>query len=443
MKPLLIGLLLDVSSSMAMPLQQGNTATRLHGLEEAVEDLVTRARSFVEESPSGGAGLFGIFAYGFGFGNLRTLVQGRSVPAVRHLLSIGLDSDEVIDGAALLEDWIHYRDNLEALTRDMLGTTPMVEAFSRAELLLNALQETSVYDEQPVLLVVSDGAPTDPPDLGPGLVRGIAERIQSRGAVIVSCFVGAEDTTLMKTLYAEPESGWSAGARLLFDCASPVASHPAFYAHLTEYDWQIPAGARLFTQINQPEALAEFSQLLLSPVEQAAERLVTEPRNARSVGREPVSIMVSYSHADAAYVEESRGSLLSYLRALERENVTFWWDRRLRAGDIWDGEIEKQLQRADIALVFVSQAFLNSCYCRKEARAFIQRRRAGGLRILPVILSACDWLNEPWLAETQVLPADGRNIEQHYSLPGKRKALYLSILHELRAAVANKRTGDL
>ena len=432
MKPLLIGLLLDVSSSMAKPLQQGNTTPRLRRLEEAVDDLMIRARSFLEESPNGGAGLFGIFAYGFGFDNLLTRIRGRSVPAVRHLFS-GSDSDDVIDGAILLEDWIHYRDNLAALTRDMLGTTPMVEAFSRAERQLNALQETSVYDEQPVLLVVSDGAPTDPPDLGPGLVRGIAERIQSRGAVIVSCFVGAKDTTLMRTLYAEPESGWSAGARLLFDCASPVASHPAFYAHLTEYDWQIPAGARLFTQINQPEALAEFSQLLLSPIEQAEERLVTEPRNA-PVGRKPVSIMVSYSHADAAYVEESRGSLLSYLRALERENVTFWWDRRLRAGDIWDGEIEKQLQRADIALVLVSQAFLNSSYCRKEARAFIQRRRDGGLRILPVILSACDWLNEPWLAETQVLPADGRNIEQHYSLPGRRKALYLSILHELRAA---------
>lgn len=436
MKPLLIGLLLDVSRSMARPLQQGSTATRLGRLVEAVDDLVTRARSFVEESPNGGAGLFGIFAYGFGFGNLRTRFQGRSVPAVRHLLSIGSDSDDVIDGATLLEDWIHYRDNLAALTHDMLGTTPMVEAFSMAERLLNALQETSVYDEQPVLLVVSDGAPTDSPDLGPGLVRGIAERIQSRGPVIVSCFVGAEDTTLTKTLYADQESGWSAGARLLFDCASPVASHPAFYAHLTEYGWQIPAGARLFTQINQPEALAEFSQLILSPVEQSEERFITEPRNTRPVGRKPVSIMVSYSHADAAYVEESRGSLLSYLRALERENVTFWWDRRLRAGDMWDSEIEKQLQRANVALVLVSQAFLNSSYCAKEARAFIEQRRAGGLRIVPVILSACDWLNEPWLAQTHVLPADDRNIEEHYSLPGKRKALYLSILHELRVAAA-------
>jgi TIR domain len=436
MKPLLIGLLLDVSSSMALPFQRESTATRLHQLEEALDDLVARARGLSVDAPNGGVGLFGIFALGFGFGNLRTRIQGRNVPAVRHLLSIGSDSDDVVDGATLLQSWTRYRDHLAALTADMLGTTPMVEAFSRAERLLDALQATNMYDEQPVLLVVSDGAPTDPPDLGPGLVRRAAEKIHARGTVIISCFVGAQETAFTKTLYTRPQPDWPAGARLLFDCASDVASHPAFYAHLTEYDWQIPDGARLFTQVNQLDSLAEFSQTLLSPIEQSKERLVAEPLNASTAARKPVSVMVSYSHADKAYVNESRGSLLSYLRALERESVTFWCDRRLRAGDVWDNEIEMQLQRADIALVLVSQAFLNSSYCDKEAKAFIERRRTNGLRIVPIILSPCDWRNQPWLAETQVLPVDGRNIEQHYSLPGKRKALYLSILHELSAAAA-------
>lgn len=436
MKPLLIGLLLDVSSSMAKPLQRGNAATRLHRLEEAVDDLVARARTVADETPNGGAGLFSIFAFGFGFGNLFTRLQRRHVPAVRHLLSIGADSDDVVDGATLLQRWNQYRDNLVSLTGDMLGTTPMVEAFSRAERLLTALHAAGAYDEQPVLLVVSDGTPTDPPDAGPALIRAIAERIRSRGTAIVSCFVGTQDTAFTKTLYAAPQSDWPAGAQLLFDCASPVASHPAFYAHLTEYDWQIPPGARLFTQVNEPDSLAEFSQLLLSPLEQAGEHLMAPPLDARPAGAKPVSIMVSYSHADAQYVNEDRRSLLSYLRGLERENVTFWWDRRLCAGDLWDSEIEAQLRHADIALVFVSQPFLNSAYCAKEARTFIERRRANGLRIVPIILSPCDWLHQPWLAETQALPGNGRNVEEHYTLPGKRKALYLKILHELRAAAA-------
>jgi hypothetical protein len=416
---------------MAKPMQYGNTATRLHRLEETVDDLVARARAFAEESPEGAAGLFQVFALGFGFGNLRTKILGKEVPAVRNLLSVEKDSDDIIDGAALMQNWERYRDNIAALTTDMLGTTPMVEAFGRAERLLNRLQRHTAYRDQPVLLVVSDGSPTDPPDTGPELVRRAAERIRNAGTALVSCFVGSENTHFAKTLYAKPQPEWPPGARLMYECASPVTSHPAFYAHLAEYEWEIPDGARLFTQVNQPESLAEFSQLLLSPIDGSAGRLPSAAVPAQA----SVSVMVSYSHADSAYVGDSRGSLLSYLRVLERENVSFWCDRSLHAGDLWNSEIESQLQAADIALVLVSQAFLNSSYCTKEARAFIERRRANGLRILPIILSACDWTSQPWLAETQLLPLDGRNIEQHYALPGKRKALYLQILRELRTSV--------
>jgi hypothetical protein len=436
MKPLLIGLLLDVSSSMALPLQRGKSETRLHSLEESIEDLIARARGLMETAPLSGKELFGIFAFGFGFGNLRSRFQGRNVPAVRHLLSLGADSDDVVDAVTLLNNWDEYRENISRLSADMLGTTPMVEAFSRAERLLDEVRKQANHDEQPVLLVVSDGAPTDPPDEGPALVRAAAERIQRKGAVIVSCFVGAQEMPLRRTLYSTLQTEWSAGAKLLFDCASPVATHPAFYAHLTEYDWEIPAGARLFTQLNQLEQLAEFSQLLLSPIDQTPDQAAASPPSSRHAGRLPVKVMVSYCHADSKYVSEDRGSLLSYLKSLEIGNVKFWCDRQLNAGDLWNGEIEAQLQAADVALVLVSQAFLNSSYCSKEAGVFIERRRIDGLRIVPVILSACDWERQPWLKETQVLPRDGRNIEEHFALPGKRKALYLSILNELRAAAA-------
>jgi hypothetical protein len=432
MKPLLVGLLLDVSSSMAKPMHKGDAATRLHRLQEAVDDLVARARAIVDESPERIDGLFHVFAFGFGFGNLRTLAFGRNVPAVRNLLTLGEDNDDVIEGAVLLRDWERYRENIGRLTLDMLGTTPMVEAFGRVERLLDNLESRRFYRDQPVLLVVSDGTPTDPPDTGPQLVRSAAERIRDRGTAIVSCFVGSQDTRFAKTLYAKPQAEWPPGARLMFDCASPVTSHPAFYSHLTEYEWEVPEGARLFTQVNQVDSFAEFSQVLFSPLEAAN----VEPPSSAAHTRVPISVMVSYSHTDAAYVSDNRGSLLSYIRGLERENVTFWCDRSLRAGDLWNSEIEARLQTADIALILVSQAFLNSSYCTKEARTFIERRRASGLRIIPVILSACDWSSQPWLAETQVLPSGGRNVEEHYKLPGKRKALFLEILKELHASVA-------
>src|SRR5947208_4052000 len=109
-----------------------------------------------------------------------------------------------------------------------------------------------------------------------------------------------------------------------------------------------------------------------------------------------VRVFVSYSHADAQYLD--KGSLMSFLRGLEGEGVEFWTDRRIVAGDEWDDEIRSGMAQADIALVLVSQSFLDSDYCSSvEIAEFLERRRDSGLVILPVILSPCEWERHSWL----------------------------------------------
>jgi hypothetical protein len=148
-----------------------------------------------------------------------------------------------------------------------------------------------------------------------------------------------------------------------------------------------------------------------------------------------VKVFVSYSHADSKFTDDNKTSLLSFVRGLERKGVTFWWDKRLNAGDIWDDEIESQMEKADIALVLVSQAFLNSSYCiKREARSFIKSRKSRGLKIIPVILSACNWSDYDWLEKTMVLPREGKNIESHYQNKGKQKELYLEIFRAIEKA---------
>ena len=77
---------------------------------------------------------------------------------------------------------------------------------------------------------------------------------------------------------------------------------------------------------------------------------------------EKIMILVTYSHADAPYL--GKNSLLGYLRGLEKDNVEFWTDREIKAGELWDDVIKAKIQEADIALVLVSQAFLDSDYCQ-------------------------------------------------------------------------------
>jgi TIR domain len=146
----------------------------------------------------------------------------------------------------------------------------------------------------------------------------------------------------------------------------------------------------------------------------------------------PVNVFVSYSHLDAPYL--GKDSLIGYLSGLTTEGFTFWTDRDLVTGDPWDDRIRDQVHRADIALLLVSQAFLNSRYCQQvEIREFLERRAIEGLRLYPIILSPCDWRTQTWLAELQSQPRDGKTVEMDYTDPGQRKALFLTILEELRA----------
>ena len=146
-----------------------------------------------------------------------------------------------------------------------------------------------------------------------------------------------------------------------------------------------------------------------------------------------VNIFVSYSHRDDSYLAPDE--LLGFLRGLERdEDVRFWVDTKLAGGDRWDDEIRTQLERAHIALVLVSQSFLDSVYCRDvEVAEFLKRRRDHGLQFFPVLLSACEWERHAWLSEHQMLPGGDETIEESYTEPGLRKRMYLRIRKELRA----------
>jgi class 3 adenylate cyclase len=150
-------------------------------------------------------------------------------------------------------------------------------------------------------------------------------------------------------------------------------------------------------------------------------------------------VFVSYSHRDPEYLGSD--SLLGFLRGLEaEEGVEFWTDERLEAGTFWDDEIQKRLRDSDIALVLVSQSFLDSSYCSSvEMSTFLGRCREEGLIIFPVILSPCEWERHEWLASRQFLPSGGETIEEHYGDPGRRKRLFLKIRQELRGAIVRAR----
>jgi hypothetical protein len=149
-----------------------------------------------------------------------------------------------------------------------------------------------------------------------------------------------------------------------------------------------------------------------------------------STPHETIKVFVSYSHRDTKYLEGD--SLLGYLKGLEDEQVVFWTDRHIRIGESWDEVIKTQLQNAHIALVLVSQHFLDSKYCKNVE---IQGLLAHQSYLFPIILSPCEWQRHEWLSSRQFLPSGDRTIEEHYTDPGQLKRLFLEIRKQLRERV--------
>lgn len=139
-----------------------------------------------------------------------------------------------------------------------------------------------------------------------------------------------------------------------------------------------------------------------------------------------VQIFVSYSRKDAQYLKEIQ--LVEFMRGLEKEEVgvELWMDKEIMTGARWDEVITEQIRRSDIALLLVSQSYLDSEYCNKEVRA-LQKKV-----IVPIILSPCDLEPHQWLTEVQLPHDAAETLEGNYQDSSRRKELFVKIRKDLK-----------
>jgi formylglycine-generating enzyme required for sulfatase activity len=133
-------------------------------------------------------------------------------------------------------------------------------------------------------------------------------------------------------------------------------------------------------------------------------------------------LFISYSHKDRAYLER----LWIHLHPLETQyGLQRWDDSRLQPGDLWLEEIEKALQRAQVALLLVSPDFLASAFIqRKELPPLFEAAKKDGLKILWVPLLPSSWKRY-------------RQIEQYQAvIPVERTLAEMDAVERDRALVA-------
>jgi S1-C subfamily serine protease len=142
--------------------------------------------------------------------------------------------------------------------------------------------------------------------------------------------------------------------------------------------------------------------------------LARNDRGSPGVPDDLVRVFVSYAREDKRWLDpEYRFNLVPFLAdSLRRQGVSFWIDKRLVAGDEYRRLIESEIDRADIALLMVTQSFLNSQFIESVEMPHIEgRARRGQMLAAPVLVEPCDWQDYPLLADRQMVPASNPLVE--------------------------------
>src|SRR6185437_12234254 len=143
---------------------------------------------------------------------------------------------------------------------------------------------------------------------------------------------------------------------------------------------------------------------------------------------QPTRVFYSYSHKDAALRDE----LETHLAALKRGGIIQGWsDRDITGGQEWAGQIDSNLEAADMILLLVSADFINSDYCYdKEMARALERHEAGTARVIPIVLRPVDWETTPF-HKLQALPTSAKAVT---TWPNRDEA-WVDVVRGIRQAI--------
>jgi hypothetical protein len=96
-------------------------------------------------------------------------------------------------------------------------------------------------------------------------------------------------------------------------------------------------------------------------------------------------VFISYCHKDRGWLNR----LKLHLKKLEeRRLIESWDDTKIQKGRLWREEIEKQLARANVAVLLVTDNFWNSAFISEnELPPLLEKARSGGCSVLWLAVS--------------------------------------------------------
>lgn len=193
------------------------------------------------------------------------------------------------------------------------------------------------------------------------------------------------------TAASEAFREWYAAACVLFD---------KWFYPLDE-DWvkfqNIDTRGNGFSLNTEFNGIYSTYKLLMSRLKEGRELKKIRRTNTLSIAKQgtfaadkKINIFISYSHSDSQWLER----LKIHLKALSRiyDEIEYWEDTKLRGGDKWYEEISNAIQKANVAILLVSTAFLASDFITSdELPPILRKAEKEGTRVLPVIVAPCEF----------------------------------------------------
>jgi len=132
-------------------------------------------------------------------------------------------------------------------------------------------------------------------------------------------------------------------------------------------------------------------------------------REKRMAPEKPiVKCFISYAHAYQDHFKVFRDDFQAATANLPFCDFKIWTDEKIPLGEDWHEAIQKAVASCDIAVLLVSDQFMNSEYIKKEevARLF-DRKATEGTLVVPVYFYPCFFHHWPVLGKNQLFKPKG------------------------------------
>lgn len=158
------------------------------------------------------------------------------------------------------------------------------------------------------------------------------------------------------------------------------------------------------------------------------------------ISQNSIRVFLSYAKEDEQHLRK----LEKHLSMLKRQGLVSTWNAQQIAPGVNHAMVtNEQFELASIILLLVSDDFLASDYCYQvEMKYALERQEINQARVIPIIVSPCDWPHAPF-AKLQCLPRDGKGDIKAITLWSSRDEAWTNVIEGIRKTIEDLHQGNV